>query len=87
MTQPASKLSLQEVTAIARELVREDDHEVIGAIPAEGDSEYAELVLALNPDHGSTIQRLTIGVHRAQSADCVREQIASGLRLQAVPGD
>ena len=71
----ASKLPLHDLTAMARDVVRRHRHEVIGAIPAEGDSEYAELIVALNGDPGSSIKRLTIGVHRTQSRESIRDRI------------
>jgi hypothetical protein len=83
MNKPASKLSLQDVTDIAREVVRGEDHLVIGAVPAEGGSEYAELVVALNVESGSSPQRLTIGVHRADSIEGIREQIAGAFARDA----
>jgi hypothetical protein len=81
MNERGSKLSLQDVTAIGREVVGADDY-VIGTIPSEGDSEYAELVVALH-DSDSSTQRLSIGVHRSESAECIREQIARFVRARA----
>jgi hypothetical protein len=75
MVEPASKLSLHDLTAIARDIVARYRHEVVGTVPAEGDSEYAEVVVALKADPGSSINRLTIGVHRTESPECIREHI------------
>jgi len=83
MSKQPSKMSLQDVTDIARQVVRGEDHLVIGAVPAEGGSEYAELVVALNVESGASPQRLTIGVHRADSVDGVREQIAGAFARDA----
>jgi hypothetical protein len=83
MSKPASKVSLQDVTDIARDVVRGEDHLVIGAVPAEGGSEYAELVVALNVDSASPPQRMTIGVHRADSVEGIREQIAGAFAREA----
>jgi hypothetical protein len=46
----------------------------LGTVPAEGDSEYAELVVALNAALGAS-KRLTTGVHRTESRESIREQI------------
>ena len=51
---PISKLPLHELTAMARDVVAQHHYEVVGAVPAEGDSAYAELVVALNADLDST---------------------------------
>ncbi len=80
MVTPEPKLPLHKLTAIAREIVGRHDHEVVGAIPAEGDSEYAELIVALNSDPGSAISRLTIGIHRTASPESIRQQIEQRLR-------
>ena len=77
-----SRLSLQDVTAIARDVVREAEHEVIGAVPGAGESDYAELFVALNTPAGFP-QRVSIGVHRGESPEFVREEIAQGLRAVA----
>ena len=74
-----TKLPLHELTAIARDVVGRHHHEVVGTVPAEGDSEYAELVVALNADPGAST-RLTIGVHRTESRESIREQIERRLR-------
>ena len=58
------KLPLHELTAMARDVVAQHHYEAVGAVPAEGDSAYAELVVALNADLDSHGERLTIGVHR-----------------------
>ena len=79
MIRAMSKLPLHELTAIARDVVGRHHHEVIGTVPAEGDSEYAELVVALNADPGAS-KRLTIGIHRAESRESIREQIERRLR-------
>jgi hypothetical protein len=75
MAKPAAKLPLHDLTVMARDVVRRHQHQVIGAIPAEGDSEYAELIVALNGDPGSSVKRLTIGVHRTESPESIRDQI------------
>ena len=80
MVTPEPKLPLHELTAIARDVVGRHDHEVVGAVPAEGDSGYAEVIVALNADPGSAINRLTIGVHRTASPESIREQIERLLR-------
>lgn len=74
-----TKLPLHELTAIARDVVGRHHHEVVGTVPAEGDSEYAELVVALNADPEAS-NRLTIGVHRTESRESIREQIERRLR-------
>ena len=73
------KLPLHELTAIARDVVGRHHHEVVGTVPAEGDSEYAELVVALNADPGAS-KRVTIGIHRTESRESIREQIERRLR-------
>jgi len=60
---------------MARDVVRRHHHEIIGAVPAEGDSEYAELIVALNANPGSSIKRLAIGVHRTESPESIRDRI------------
>ena len=60
---------------MARDVVRRHHHDVVGTVPAEGDSEYAELIVALNGDPGSSIKRLTIGVHRTESLESIRDRI------------
>ena len=60
---------------MARDVVRRPRHEVLGAVTAEGDTEYAELIVALNGDPGSSMKRLTIGVHRTQSPESIRDRI------------
>ncbi len=65
---------------MARDIVGRHHHEVVGAVPAEGDSGYAELIVAVNADPGSSIERLTIGVHRTESPECIREQIEGRMR-------
>jgi hypothetical protein len=82
MAEPASKLSLHDLTAMARDIVARYDHAVVGTIPAEGDSEYAEVVVMLKADQRSPMKadpgssdRLTIGVHRTESPESIREHI------------
>ena len=75
MDNPASKLPLPALTAMARDVIRRHHHEVVGTVPAEGDSEYAELIVALNAGPGSSIKRLAIGVHRTESPESIRDQI------------
>jgi hypothetical protein len=82
MAQPASKLPLRDLAAIARDVVGRHHHEVVGAVPAEGDSAYAEVVVTLNGDAGSSRERLTIGVHRTECAECIREQIERRIRAR-----
>jgi hypothetical protein len=80
MVKPVPKLPLHELTAIARDVVGRHHHEVVGTVPAEGDSGYAELIVALHTDADSSLERLTIGVHRTESPECIREHIESRLR-------
>lgn len=80
MAMTESKLPLHELTAIARDVVGRHNHEVVGAVPAEGDSGYAELIVALNAGSGSSINRVTIGVHRTASPESIRQQIEGRLR-------
>ena len=72
-----------DLAAIARDVAGRHHHEVVGAVPAEGDSAYAEVVVALNSDAGSSDDRLTIGVHRTESAECIRDRIERRIRARA----
>lgn len=65
---------------MARDIVGRHQHRVVGTVPAEGDSAYAELIVAVNPDPGSSIERLTIGVHRTESPESIRDQIEGRMR-------
>jgi len=80
MVRPASKLPLDELTAMARDIVGRHHHEFVGTVPAEGDSAYAELIVAVNADPGSSTGRVTIGVHRTESLECIRDQIEGRMR-------
>ena len=74
------KLPLHELTAMARDVVAQHHYEAVGAVPAEGDSAYAELVVALNADLDSHGERLTIGVHRTEPLESIRKQIERRLQ-------
>ena len=78
----AGKLYLREITSIAREVAERHRYAVLGTI-AEGGSEYAEVILT-DGDSGNSavIDRVTVGVHRDETVDQIRDDIERRVRRE-----
>jgi len=79
------KVSLSDLTDIARQVLNGPRREVIAVLPAEGDSAYAEIVVDDVSAERSADRRRMIGVSRTQTVDRVRDDIAEKWLARGVP--
>jgi hypothetical protein len=78
------KVSLSDLTDIARQVLNGPRREVIAVLPASGDSAYAEIVVDEMSTEENADQRRMIGVSRTQTVDRVRDDIARKWRARGV---
>jgi hypothetical protein len=78
------KVSLSDLTDIARQVLNGPRREVIAVLPASGDSAYAEIVVDEVSTTESGDRRRMIGVSRSQTVDGVRDDIARKWRTPGV---
>lgn len=74
-------VTLTEVQRIAADVARRQDRrlEVIGAVPAEGEPVYAEVILTLRGCQAEPC-RIMIGVRRDSSESEIRDAVTDRLR-------
>jgi hypothetical protein len=82
MDKTPHKLSLKELTLLARDVVKSEDRlvEVVGTVPGSGDADYAEVMLVGGQDQGQQAGRLTVGVFRSDPVADIRAYIAEKVR-------
>ena len=84
MASHPQKVSLSDLTDIARQVLNGPRREVIAVLPSEGDSAYAEIVVDEVTTEKSAEQRRMIGISRSQTIDQARDEIARKWRAPGV---
>ena len=82
MTSHPRKVSLSDLSDIARQVLNGPRREVIAVLPAEGDSAYAEIVVDEVSAEQSGDRRRMIGVSRSQTVDQARDEIVKKWRTR-----
>jgi hypothetical protein len=77
MGSSTARLSVRRLSAIAREAIRGEHHQIVAAVPSREGSDYAEIIVG-STDHKSA--PMTIGVRRSESEDHLRREIARRVR-------